>query len=155
MAPQILWGHTRKLPSRRRRSTSPLLHAQDTAHPPSLPQFTTPGGPGPGAAPIQAHYSRVNKKTNLWTQAIARMAEHNLDQELYCCCRDGLLPRALQHIAMGANVNWPNPKENNATAVFVASFNGHHAIVHALARAGADVDSRNRDGMFSLFVAAQ
>jgi ankyrin repeat protein len=83
------------------------------------------------------------------------MAERSLDEALYSCCRDGLLSRALEHIAKGANVNWLNPKENNATALFVASFNGHHAIVHALARAGADVDSRNRDGMFALFVAAQ
>jgi hypothetical protein len=78
-----------------------------------------------------------------------------LDETLYCCCRDGLLSDVLRHIAKGANVNWANPKEGNATSVYVASYNGHDKVVEALANAGADVNACNRAGMFSLFIAAQ
>ena len=85
----------------------------------------------------------------------ACMAEVSLEQSLYCCCRDGLLSDALLLIAKGANVNWPNALENDATPVYVASYNGHDQVVLALAHAGADVDACNRAGMFSLFIAAQ
>ena len=83
------------------------------------------------------------------------MAEVSLEESLYRCCRDGLLSDALLLIAKGANVNWPNAQENDATPVYVASYNGHDQVVLALAHAGADVDARNRGGMFSLFIAAQ
>jgi ankyrin repeat protein len=83
------------------------------------------------------------------------MDDGSLDQRLYYSCRDGLLTDALRHISNGANVNWANPKENNSTALYVASFNGHADVVDALARAGADVDACNQAGLFSLFIAAQ
>lgn len=83
------------------------------------------------------------------------MAEVSPEESLYRCCRDGLLSDALLLIAKGANVNWPNARENDTTPVYVASYNGHDQVVLALAHAGADVDARNRGGMFSLFIAAQ
>jgi ankyrin repeat protein len=83
------------------------------------------------------------------------MTDCSRDESLYNCCRDGLLSDSLELIAKGANVNWQNPKENQSTAVFAASFNGHGSIVRALVQSGANVDCCNRDGMFSLFIAAQ
>ncbi len=84
-----------------------------------------------------------------------RMAEVSLEERLYHCCRDGLLSDALLLIAKGANVNWTNALENDATPIYVACYNGHDQVALALARAGADVDACNRAGMFSLFIAAQ
>ncbi len=88
--------------------------------------------------------------TNTDTQEI----QENLDQSLFDAASAGDLDAALILIELKANVNKAHAHTENATALYMAAFNGHKEMVDLLLKNGADIEAAINSGETALYIAA-
>ncbi|WP_422135648.1 ankyrin repeat domain-containing protein [Endozoicomonas sp. ALD040] len=75
------------------------------------------------------------------------------DQAFYDACVDGELNQVERSVAEGVNVNAIT--HGDFTALMIASYRGHKAIVECLISAGANLNAASEAGATALFLAAQ